>query len=104
MDGRGRAKAAEDGRGSYMLGLASALIGGGLMGGLLYRLPPSSTVLARPDVHAEYAKYASAGGATITGHLAYPERKDRAPRVGVIHAIFGLADGVRQPTEHFAHE
>src|SRR2546428_1091290 len=87
-----------------MLGLASALIGGGLMGGLLYRLPPSSTVLARPEVTAEYVKYASAGGATITGYLAYPERKDRAPGVVVIHEIFGLSDWIRQTTEQFARD
>ena len=87
-----------------MLGLASALIGGGLMGGLLYRLLPSSTVLARPDVHAEYVKYASAGGATITGYLAYPERKDRAPGVVVIHEIFGLSDWIRQTTEQLARD
>src|SRR2546428_3656379 len=87
-----------------MLGLASALIGGGLMGGLLYRLPPSSTVLARPEVTAEYVKYASAGGATITGYLAYPERKDRAPGVVVIHEIFGVSDGIRQTTEQLARD
>src|SRR2546430_3801524 len=104
MDGRGRAKAAEEGRGSYMLGLASALIGGGLMGGLLYRLLPSSTVLARPDIHAEYVKYSSAGGATVTAYLAYPERKDRAPGVVVIHEIFGLSDWIRQTTEQLAKD
>jgi carboxymethylenebutenolidase len=103
MDGRGRAKAAEDGRGGYRLGLASALIGGGLMGGLLYRPLPSSAVLARPDIHAEYVKYRSAG-ATITAYLAYPERKDRAPGVVVIHEIFGLSDWIRQTTEQLAKD
>src|SRR5213593_1811063 len=51
------------------------------------------------DIHAEYVKYSSAGGATVTAYLAYPERKDRAPGVVVIHEIFGLSDWIRQTTE-----
>src|SRR5438445_4790292 len=63
-------------------------------------LPPPTA----PDVHAEYVKFPSAGGATITGYLAYPERKDRAPGVVVIHEIFGLSDWIRQTTEQLAKD
>ena len=63
-------------------------------------LPPPTA----PDVHAEYVKFPSAGGATITGYLAYPERKDRAPGVVVIHEIFGLSDWIRQTTEQLARD
>src|SRR5213594_2000912 len=63
-------------------------------------LPPPTA----PDVHAEYVKYPSAGGATLTGYLAYPERKDRAPGVVVIHEIFGLSDWIRQTTEQLARD
>src|SRR2546425_4551623 len=56
------------------------------------------------DIHAEYVKYPSAGGATITAYLAYPERKDRAPGVVVIHEIFGLSDWIRQTTEQLAKD
>src|SRR5438445_3698436 len=63
-------------------------------------LPPPTA----PDVHAEYVKFPSAGGATITGYLAYPERKDRAPGVVVIHEIFGLSDFIRQTTEQLAKD
>src|SRR5437667_6566319 len=63
-------------------------------------LPPPTS----PDVHAEYVKYSSAGGATVTAYLAYPERKDRAPGVVVIHEIFGLSDWIRQTTEQLAKD
>src|SRR2546426_1124426 len=63
-------------------------------------IPPPTA----PDVHAEYVKFPSAGGATITGYLAYPERKDRAPGVVVIHEIFGLSDWIRQTTEQLARD
>src|SRR5438876_11347012 len=55
------------------------------------------------DVHAEYVKYLS-GRDTITAYLAYPERKDPAPAVVVIHEIFGMSDFIRQTTEQLARE
>jgi len=55
------------------------------------------------DVHAEYVKFPS-GRDTITAYLAYPERKDRAPVVIVIHEIFGMSDFIRQTTEQLARE
>ena len=67
----------------------------------LHRPPPSSTNLH--DIHAEYVKFLS-GRDTITAYLAYPERKDRAPAVVVIHEIFGMSDFVRQTTEQLARD
>src|SRR5256885_9350917 len=55
----------------------------------------------RRDVHAEYVKYLS-GKDTITGYLAYPERKDPAPAVVVIFEIFGMSDFGRQTREQLA--
>ena len=69
----------------------------------LHRPPPPSTAFDRPDVHAEYVKYVS-GRDTITGYLAYPERKDPAPGVVVIHEIFGMSDFIRQTTEQLAKD
>src|SRR3989441_8740096 len=68
--------------------------------------PPNrlSTDIHADDIHAEYVKYPSAGGAAITAYLAYPERKDRAPGVVVIHEIFGLSDWIRQTTEQLARD
>lgn len=57
----------------------------------------------RPDIHAEYVKYAS-GADTVTAYLAYPERRDPAPAVIVIHEIFGLSDFIRQTTEQLARD
>jgi len=67
---------------------------------------PTSSVLLRPspsDVHSEYVKFLS-GHDTITAYLAYPERRDPAPAVIVIHEIFGMSDFVRQTTEQLAKD
>jgi carboxymethylenebutenolidase len=101
MDGRGRVKSIEVGSGGHRVMLA--LVGVGLVGALLYRPLPPSSVRSRPDIHAEYVKFPS-GRDTITGYLAYPERKDRAPAVVVIHEIFGMSDFVRHVTEQLAQD
>src|SRR5438552_12722174 len=69
----------------------------------LHRPPPPSTALHRPDIHAEYVKFPS-GRDTITAYLAYPERKDPAPAVVVIHEIFGMSDFIRQTAEQLAKD
>jgi carboxymethylenebutenolidase len=79
---------------------------GGLGGAVLVAMTPlpTSTHLHRPppaDIHSEYVKFPS-GRDTITAYLAYPERKDAAPAVVVIHEIFGMSDFVRQTTEQLA--
>lgn len=55
------------------------------------------------DIHSEYVKYTS-GKDTITAYLAYPERRDPAPAVIVIHEIFGMSDFVKQTTEQLAKD
>src|SRR3989441_496214 len=68
------------------------------------RPPPSASV--RPvvsDIHSEYVKFLS-GRDTITAYLAYPERRDPAPAVIVIHEIFGMSDFIRQTTEQLAKD
>lgn len=79
---------------------------GTVCGALLLAAPrPASTVLARPsaDIHAEYVKYLS-GRDTVTAYLAYPERRDPAPAVIVIHEIFGLSEFIRQTAEQLARD
>src|SRR5947207_4590022 len=68
----------------------------------LHHPPPPSTDL-RADIHAEYVKIAS-GRDTLTAYLAYPERREPAPAVVVIHEIFGMSDFVRQTTEQLAQD
>ena len=67
----------------------------GALGFLAARLPT--------DIHAEYVKFLS-GKDTITAYLVYPERRDRAPAVVVIHEIFGMSDFIRQTTEQLAKD
>jgi len=42
--------------------------------------------------HGEYADVPVPGGGTVRAWVSYPERKDKAPVVIVIHEIFGLTD------------
>src|SRR5213596_1636868 len=69
-----------------------------VVGGAAYRPLPPVTAHYRADIHTEYVKFPS-GRDTITAYLAYPERKDPAPVVVVIHEIFGMSDFIRQTTE-----
>lgn len=78
------------------LGIAAVGVGGLS----LTAYPPNRL---SPDIHAEYVRYAS-GADTVTAYLAYPERRDAAPAVIVIHEIFGLSDFIRQTTEQLAKD
>jgi len=71
--------------------------------GLLGAVAVVGAWMSRSDIHAEYVKYVSAGD-TLTAYLAYPERRDAAPAVIVIHEIFGLSDFIRQTTEQLAKD
>ncbi|MBK7715292.1 MAG: dienelactone hydrolase family protein [Gemmatimonadetes bacterium] len=42
--------------------------------------------------HGEWVKIASPSGDSLRAYVAYPERKDKAPAVIVIHEIFGLTE------------
>jgi len=42
------------------------------------------------------------GGRSVETFIAYPERKDKAPVVLVIHEIFGMADWVEDVADQFA--
>src|SRR5947207_6212755 len=50
--------------------------------------------LEKSSRHGEWVDYKS-GERTIKAFVVYPERKDKAPVVLVIHEIFGLTDWVR---------
>src|SRR5216117_1609870 len=71
-----------------------------VVGGAAYR---PVTAHYRADIHTEYVKFPS-GRDTITAYLAYPERKDPAPVVVVIHEIFWMSDFIRQTTEQLAKD
>jgi carboxymethylenebutenolidase len=55
--------------------------------------------------HAEYANITVEGRATpIKAFVVYPERKDKAPVVIVIHEIFGLSDWIKAVADQLAKE
>src|SRR3989442_4781478 len=91
------------GNGRYWAVLGGMATGAAVVGGAAYRPLPPVTAHYRTVIHAEYVKFPS-GRDTVTAYLAYPERKDPAPAVVVIHEIFGLSDFIRQTTEQLAKD
>jgi len=75
----------------------------GLAGGALLMRPDHSTPVLDPvTTHGEWVKFANAKGDSVRAYVAYPERKDKAPTVIVIHEIFGLTDWEPTMGDHFA--
>lgn len=69
-------------------------------------LPPGEeNAKARLDAtprHGEYATVALSGGGNLRAWVSYPERKDTAPVVIVIHEIYGLSDWIRGVADQLA--
>jgi carboxymethylenebutenolidase len=60
--------------------------------------------LEKSPRHGEYADVPVPGGPPIRAWVVYPERKDKAPVVIVIHEIFGLSDWIRGVADQLARE
>lgn len=54
--------------------------------------------------HGEWVRYAAGAGDSVLAWVVYPERRDPAPVVVVIHEIFGLTDWVRGVADQLAAE
>jgi len=69
-------------------------------------LPPGEEAAkARLDTtarHGEYETVTLPGGASLRAWVSYPERKDKAPVVIVIHEIYGLSDWIRSVADQLA--
>lgn len=70
-------------------------------------LPPSEkdakATLEKSPRHGEMVDIQVAGSQTpLKSYIVYPERKDKAPVVIVIHEIFGLSDWVRSVADQLA--
>jgi carboxymethylenebutenolidase len=69
-------------------------------------VPPAEdtakAALDKTPRHAEYVDIPYAGGPAIKSFVVYPERKDKAPVVIVIHEIFGLSDWLRSVADRLA--
>ncbi|MFL6518714.1 MAG: dienelactone hydrolase family protein [Chthoniobacterales bacterium] len=61
----------------------------------------AKTRLEKSSRHGEWVEFKS-GERTIKAFVVYPERKDKAPVVLVIHEIFGLTDWVRSVCDQLA--
>ena len=70
-------------------------------------LPPgekeAKSTLEKSPRHGEYVDIAVSNARTpLKSYIVYPERKDKAPVVIVIHEIFGLSDWVRSVADQLA--
>jgi carboxymethylenebutenolidase len=73
------------------------------------KLPASETqakaALDKSPRHGEYVDIKLPGGGTpIRTWVVYPERKDKAPVVILIHEIYGLSDWIRAVADQLARE
>jgi carboxymethylenebutenolidase len=71
-------------------------------------LPPgedaAKTALNTSPRHGEWASVKAGDGKSIQTWVVYPERKDKAGVVIVIHEIFGLSDWIRAVADRLAAE
>ncbi len=72
-------------------------------------LPPgeqqAKAILEKSPRHGEYVDVAVPGAKTpLRCFVVYPERKDKAPVILVIHEIFGLSDWVKSVADQLAAE
>ncbi len=58
--------------------------------------------LAKSPRHGEYVTIAEPGGRKLQAWVVYPEIKDKAPVVVLIHEIFGLSDWAREMADELA--
>jgi carboxymethylenebutenolidase len=70
------------------------------------KLPPAEAGakerIEKTPRHQEYVDIELAGGKPIKSYVVYPEVKEKAPVVIVIHEIFGLSDWVKSVADQLA--
>jgi carboxymethylenebutenolidase len=73
---------------------------------LAMALPPGEEGAAerieKSPRHAEYVDVPIEGGKTVRAYVVYPEVKDKAPVVIVIHEIYGLTPWIKSVTDQLA--
>ena len=52
--------------------------------------------------HGEWAMVAAGASDSVRAWVVYPERRERAPVVGVVHEIYGLTPWIRAVADQFA--
>jgi carboxymethylenebutenolidase len=64
----------------------------------------AKAALERSPRHGEWVDVKARDGAALRTWIVYPERKDKAPVVIVIHEIFGASDRIRAVADRLAAE
>jgi len=82
-------------------------LSGGADGNVVDPIPPpeagAKAALERSPRHHEWVDIAVPGrDAKVAAFVAYPERKDKAPVVVVIHEVYGLTDWIRAVADQLA--
>ena len=62
----------------------------------------AKTMLAKSPRHGEYVSIKEPSGRVLQAWVVYPEVKDKAPVVVMIHEIFGLSDWAREMADEVA--
>jgi carboxymethylenebutenolidase len=94
---------------SIFLAILLTSLSGGAAGPGAGAIPPGESgakaALERSPRHHEWAAIAVPGKeGKVSAFVAYPERKDKAPVVIVIHEIYGLTDWIRAVADRLAAE
>ena len=92
---------------SFFIAVLSTPLPGGAAGPGAGEIPPgeaeAKAALERSPRHHEWADIAIPGKTgKISAFVAYPERKDKAPVVIVIHEVYGLTDWIRAVADRLA--
>ena len=103
--GAAQSASARDPHAGHAMEQAALAAGTGQVGAA--NLPPAEenakVRLNASPRHGEYADIAlPGGGGALRAWVSYPERKDKAPVVIVIHEIFGLTDWIRSVADQLA--
>lgn len=80
---------------------------GGGQGGTVGPAPSAETAVAQLNAsprHGEYAMIQTGQGDSVRAYVVYPERRDRAPVVLVVHEIYGLSNWMRSVADQLAAE
>lgn len=85
-------------------GLAACLAGPAAAQNLPAMGDSATARLTASPRHGEWVKVAAGDGDTVNTWVVYPERRDQAPVVVVIHEIFGLTDWIRGVADQLAAE
>lgn len=90
-----------------LLAVLMTPVSGGAAGPDAGAIPPGESgakaALERSPRHHEWAEIAVPGRVgKVSAFIAYPERKDKAPVVIVIHEVYGLTDWIRAVADRLA--